>query len=134
MIISGLLHWLISQSIFLARIALVDYRGLDKHKNGHPGITTCGYSSIAIIFTIITGAVTLIAVIVAGFRKSAPGIPLLGACSAVISAACHRPADDENAALLPVQWGVVKSKGSTTGHCCITSMEVESPIPGNEYC
>ena len=36
-------------------------------------------------------------------------MPFGATCSAVLSAACHRPPGDENAAYLPIQWGVVSS-------------------------
>lgn len=47
MIMSGLLHWLVSQSIFIARITAIDNNGIADE--GHSA-STFGYSPIAIIF------------------------------------------------------------------------------------
>lgn len=41
---SGLMHWLVSQSLFLARITAVDPDGQDDSKHS---FSTCGYSPIA---------------------------------------------------------------------------------------
>jgi hypothetical protein len=52
----------------------------------------------------------------------------------LISAACHPPADDIDAHLRPVQWGVVvEGTESTAGHCTFTSMEVTEPKKGCLY-
>ena len=59
------------------------------------------------------------------FRSS---MPVAGNCSWAIAAACHPPADDTDAAVLPVKWGDVgKNAGvagnmwTAVGHCCFTS-------------
>lgn len=53
-----------------------------------------------------------------------------------MSAACHRPADDENAALLPIKyysWDAVSQETKDRpGHRCCTSCEVEPPMVGQE--
>ena len=36
-------------------------------------------------------------------------MPIAGPCSAAISAACHRPEEDVDAATKPVMWGTVSS-------------------------
>lgn len=67
-----------------------------------------------------------------GSRKYPAGIPLTATCSAGISAACHAPADDVDASVLPVQWGVVSVKDGI-GHCAFSSKLVAPPIPGHSY-
>jgi hypothetical protein len=42
-------------------------------------------------------------------------MPLASTCSAAISAACHRPALDTDAYLLPVQWGVIEEDAILVG-------------------
>lgn len=78
LIISGTLHWLVSQSIFLARIEIFDISGT---KLPHT-ISTCGYSLIAIITVIALGSVVVLGGIVNGFRVYDAGMPLAGSCSA----------------------------------------------------
>lgn len=128
------MHWFMSQSIFLAMIKrrTVPYGNGDLMDNTS---VTCGYSIIPIIFSIsLGGMMLLILIMLAVFRRLPAGMPLLGNCSAVISAACHRPKEDENAARLPVRWGAVgDADGRGIGHCALTSMEVTKPIAGRLY-
>lgn len=130
---SGLLHWLVSQSIFLVSVTVYGATG---NVIGDEKLVTCGYSCIAIIFVIIVGALMLFAVVGTGFRRFRPGIPLLGACSAVVSAACHRLQRDELAALQPLQWGVVSCESNSNSsfeHCCLSSQDVDMPVAGRYY-
>jgi hypothetical protein len=104
--ISIAFHWLISQSIFLARVDIYDFDG-----NYAPemSISTCGYSCIALLFVVTVGSfVVVVFGVGSGFRKFPAGLPLAVGCSAVISAACHSLNNDADAALLPLKWGVVK--------------------------
>ena len=132
---SGTLHWLVSQSIFLARVDIVEskpfeYTGAE--------ISTCSYSPMALIFVIILGSIVLLVGVVNGFRKVKGGMPFAGSCSAAISAACHPPKADVKASSKRVKWGVVAERDSNdpdnrVGHCSFTSFEVETPIVGRMY-
>ena len=83
-----------------------------------------------------------------GFRKYRPGIPLVGSCSAAISAACHPPQGDDKPSRKAVRWGscgpsstldmtgddqTLSSGESETGHCSLTSFDVEPPVEGALY-
>jgi len=59
-------------------------------------------------------------------RTMKAAIPLGGTCSAVVSAACHRPEGDENGASELVKWGVVTREDGQQ-RCSITSWSVEAP-------
>ncbi|KAL8916213.1 MAG: hypothetical protein Q9208_008642 [Pyrenodesmia sp. 3 TL-2023] len=128
-LVSGALHWLVSQSIFLARITVFD--SLDREDERY-SVSTCGYSCIAIISVIFVSTTTLVAGIANGFRKYPAGMTLAGSNSAAISAACHAPAEDVSASVLPVKWGAVWTEGKI-GHCCFTSFEVTPPVVGEFY-
>ena len=130
MILSGILHWLVSQSIFLAKVTVYKFNGLE---DPSADISTCGYSNIAIIFTLGVGTIVAAAGILNGFRRFKSGIPLVASCSAAISAACHAPADDVDASLRPVMWGEVKMERAQVGHCCFSSQKVEGLIAGKLY-
>ena len=132
---SGTLHWLVSQSIFLARVNVLDHAG-----SQHPSVelSTCGYSPIATLFAIILGFLVLLVGIANGIRKVSVDMPFAGSCSAVISAACHPPKTDVNASLKRVKWGVVaegnpNGSNQSVGHCSFTSFKVEAPIVGRKY-
>lgn len=150
---SVILHWFISQSIFLARIAL--YSGgapapveqvmnMETYKNFE--ITGSVFSGVGFSDTALQGSIgwgaTLVGVsIIVGFIFTYPrGLPVGGTNSAVISAACHvkyrsgRQADEgvPNRAL---QWGVTiaGSRERDVGHCCFSDCEVEPPKIGHLY-
>lgn len=128
-ILSGTLHWLVSQSLFLARVTAFAPDGTEDI-NG--SISTIGYSSIAILTVIIYGTVVVFLGIGMGFRRYKPGMPLVGSCSAAISAACHKPNEDVDASRKGVMWGVVGVENGI-GHCCVTSSEIEKPMEGELY-
>lgn len=130
LLFSGLLHWLVSQAIFLVRITVYTADGTEDVGRD---ITTCGYSCIAIIFAILVGGTLLLVGVAFGFRRFPPGMPLASSCSAAISAACHPPADDVDAAVLPLMWGVVEGDVDGVGHCTFTSREVELPVKDRLY-
>ena len=80
-LLSVILYWLVSQSLFLARVASYDsIREEDKSEMK----STIGYSCIAIISVIIVALGIL-----NGFPRYRSGMPLVGSCSAAISVACH---------------------------------------------
>ena len=134
-ITSSLLHWLLSQSIFLARVTAVDPTGVEDTSES---ISTCGYSSIAIIFVIGFGSILPLIAIAHGFRRYPNGMPFAASCSAAISAACHPPEGDTDVASKPLQWGVTgevveTNTGEIVGHCSFTSFEVTAPVEGQLY-
>src|SRR4051812_28970877 len=66
------------------------------------------------------------------------GMSLASTCSAAISAACHRPPEDDEAHLLPVQWGVIpntlESNELRSRHCTFTTpRDVQAPVDGQLY-
>ena len=142
LVLSGTLHWLVSQSIFLARVDYYDNGILDdddyydtdnlQYGTQYQSISTLGYSCIAIITVIALGGIVVLVGILHGFRRYKPGVPLVGSCSAAISAACHRPNEDVDAPFKPVMWGAVESS-NPIGHCCFTSFEVTKPVKGQVY-
>jgi hypothetical protein len=52
-------------------------------------VVTCGYSIFAMILGLGVGVLMLLPVIGIGLRKRKTGMPVVGSCSAAISAACH---------------------------------------------
>ena len=130
-IIASVLHWLVSQSIFVVRVNSYDPYG-QLEEDG--GISGNGYSAYAMVIVIIFGSIMALVLILNGFRKLVSGIPLAGSCSLAISAACHRPHGDHDASLLPLRWGAVSHEtASGPGHCCFTSFDVDEPIAGQHY-
>ncbi|KAJ9612192.1 hypothetical protein H2200_003789 [Cladophialophora chaetospira] len=133
MVLSGLLHWLISQSIFLAVIA--DYSPLGELSDPI-AIASCGFSPLAMILVIVFGSGIIIITFALGwFRQYDGRIPLVGSCSAAIAAACHQPEWDTDASAKAVRWGVSPEMEDErgVGHCAFSSGVVEMPLEGKEY-
>ncbi|KAL9106846.1 MAG: hypothetical protein Q9227_008179 [Pyrenula ochraceoflavens] len=141
MVASGIMHWFISQSLFLARIQRRTIPIDDAPPINNTSVT-CGYSVIPIICSISLGGLMLVFVVALGLSRSIEGkMPFMGSCSAVISACCHRNLDeDRDVALKPVMWGAVdvpprvdcesEKAEEEEGHCTFSSGVVSQPVPG----
>ncbi|KAK3987182.1 hypothetical protein QBC44DRAFT_295501 [Cladorrhinum sp. PSN332] len=131
---SGLMHWLLSRSLFLARVAGVDSTTGEAVREA--GFSSCGFSPFAVFITIIVGAVLVLIVIGLGFRKYDGVMTMVGTNSLAIAAACHvLPEDREDGYLLPVQWGVVSMQNGV-GRCAFTTApegEIRLPREGVRY-
>lgn len=136
MLLSGVLHWLVSQSIFLVAIETYDQGVRLEYINFYsnaagPDRLTCGYSPVAITFVIILTVVMMLFGVGTGMRRYDPGIPLAGNCSVVLSAACH--VEDDNTASSemaskPLQWGVTRTGGvDEVSHCAFSDGDVTFP-------
>ena len=130
MITSGLLHWLLSQTIFLVRL---DVRGLNGQIRPQQSMSACGYSSSAFVALISLSGIVYLVTLIVSLRGMEENIPMATSCSAMISAACHPPAEDQEAHLKKVQWGVVEKKYGGVGHCTFTSLEVTRAVVGKVY-
>ena len=134
-ILSSLLSWLASQSLFVVKINVLDRPsspGGQRFSNPKDTIFGCGYSPGAIVLAIFVGTLIMLGALLLGARKYSPDMPIAATSSAAISAACHAPADDVDAAVLPLQWGVVSTRDGV-GHCCLSSKLVAPPVPGRRY-
>ena len=130
LLVSILMHWMISQSIFTVAI----------EQSGVWRLFTCGYSPIAIVFVIITAGLMAAAVIITAFRRLPTTMPVAASCSLAIAAACHHPDNtpQPDASAFPLQWGVMwrQREGSgreLTNHCGFSQYPVEKPEEGIVY-
>ncbi|KAM0798297.1 hypothetical protein BDR22DRAFT_823401 [Usnea florida] len=115
---SAIMHWLVSQSLFLARITAFFTNG---EVDVDSSFSTCGYSPIVLFVTILVGICLILTLLGIGFRKYDAEMPLVASDSRAISAACHVLSEDtECGFMLPVQWGVVKVDDKV-GHCAFTT-------------
>lgn len=134
LVASMLLHWLISQSLFVAKIAVADQRG-SAQTDASTSPTTAAYSPLGMILTAVVAACVAVAAAGFGARRLRPGVPMAGSCSMAIAAACHAPdGTSERAALM---WGVVpRTSGGGDGgvaHCAFSDREVDKPTAGQYY-
>ncbi|KAI1748931.1 hypothetical protein F4782DRAFT_550300 [Xylaria castorea] len=132
-IASAVLHWLLSQSLFVVQTRGFVYDSLSQSKDQFVRDDTLdgsviGYSTIAFIFAsaIVLGvsmSITLLGMKALPSRESKPGkdaaeaersflvtrMPLALSCSAAISAACHPGPESQETHLELVQWGKMES-------------------------
>ncbi|KAL9594967.1 MAG: hypothetical protein Q9219_006723 [cf. Caloplaca sp. 3 TL-2023] len=147
-VMSTLLHWLVSQSFFV--VLLEGFDGDDAAPDGDVILKGVGWSSKALLVTIVVGSVVLGFGIANGFRVYPRGMPFAGSCSAAVSAACHPPVGDDRPSRKLLRWGACGQDGELrtmkgderdagarddprVGHCSMTSLEVERPVEGRLY-
>jgi hypothetical protein len=135
-IIMALLHWLISQSVFLAEAHAYTPTG---QRDPSLDSSRAGYSLLGMIFSVSVGTGLLLFLPVFASRKVTFCLPVVTTSSAAISASCHRHSADVDAAFLPVVWGVVPQNDDgndpkSVEHCAFTThAHVKPPIKGHEY-
>ena len=120
---SGLMHWLISQSIFLAHVLSYTSSG---ERNTEYDILTCGYSPIGIIFSISLGGSMVIALLLISMWRYKPGLPLARSRSSIIGAVCRRLPEDTRAATSSIMWGIASGKDGVA-RSVFSSLDVLQP-------
>ncbi|KAF2277813.1 uncharacterized protein EI97DRAFT_374085 [Westerdykella ornata] len=124
-----LTHWIVSQSIFVVQAETYDrYGGLLPDDT----VSNCGYSPIAIIFTLVLGLLIFAITVALGLRKfSKGGAPVVSTCTAAISAACHPGiALNEEAVYNDFMWAEVGAGWTPVGHCSLISGDILMSYPG----
>ncbi|KAJ6190749.1 hypothetical protein N7519_000770, partial [Penicillium mononematosum] len=136
--ISGILHWLISQSLYL--VSIKSY-GIGLTREPAEDTTTCGYSPAVILSTLSVGVAMLVCLVLISFKRLKSGMPVAGSCSLAIAAACHPSFSGGDAmeeiggidGTLPLKWGVEMPERDGIGHCALSSGQVEFPLDGSVY-
>jgi hypothetical protein len=139
MVLSGLLHWLTSQSIFLVSMQEVTILAASTHQRSE--LITCGYSPPAILAVVLVGLLMVAMVSYFGTRTFEGGMPIVATASACISAFCHVDENDVDAAYAPLQWGISgygdrkgeAGQSDVFSHCTFSSRHVRLPEEG-ELC
>lgn len=108
--ISGLLHWLMSQAFYLANISVTPRDGtLPRHDE----ITTVAFAPQPMIWLVVLALGMAGAVLASGMRRFAGHMSIVGSNSAAISAACHLEMMPERRrremVLRRVAWGEIPS-------------------------
>jgi hypothetical protein len=143
---STLLHWFLSQSIFVVEMTVYNKDGTPKSpptnrdENDHSHVTNCGYSPIAIIFSVIAAGILLLSAVIFMWRRFPEGAPpVVSTCSAAISAACHPTNKHEGIVHDELRWGADGSFGNGVGHCSLVPElafrlgQAHAPIDGYTY-
>jgi hypothetical protein len=133
---SATLHWLISQSLFLVRVETYsEGKPYESSMESGNSSSAVGLSPAPMLVVVILGTCITVIAIGMGFRKlKGHAMPVAASCSFALATASHRPVGDVDAAVLPVKWGEATEMGNAdVGHCCFTSQEIVSVVPGRKY-
>ncbi|KAM3422268.1 hypothetical protein BST61_g2629 [Cercospora zeina] len=138
LIATAVMHWLISQSLFLVRVALytadLAKNTLEADTDSTANKSGVGASLMPILVGVVLASCMLLAVIGLGFRKLASNMPIAGSCSFALAAATHGPEEDEKASKLLLMWGEIPRMGTgELGHCAFTSEAVVELKPKRKY-
>jgi len=145
LVVSGTMHWLISQSIFLVYLevygpSLPAYTGTEHLSGAGKGaqdLITCAWSPAAVLCTVVVVALMLVALLSMAQRRLPTAMPIVGSCSAAIAAGCHPPAAEQEGKMWEkeLQWGVTQEPEGEgrAGHCSFSSAPVSSPVQGLRY-
>lgn len=132
---SAVLHYLCSQSLFMARFDGMRDGAIDPQDQ----MVRLGYSATGMIALIaVNFAMTVAAICIAGFRRLSTGLGEMS-MSAVISAACHLARTEPEPWLKEVQWGDVTDgndddeDSQTVRHCAFTSLTTQRPKVNRLY-
>ncbi|KIX96455.1 uncharacterized protein Z520_07721 [Fonsecaea multimorphosa CBS 102226] len=109
---STVLHWLTSQSLFLAKVDI--YHSLNTHTpaeteviDAEASLDTTGFSVLPMICALIIAVIMTLILNGIALRRITGAMPIAGSCSAAIAASCH----GRGCGLGPVTWGVVDEAG-----------------------
>lgn len=132
---SAALHYLCSQSLFMARFDGVRDGQVDPQDR----MVRLGYNAAGMIALIsLNFAMMAATIFIAGFRRLSTGLGEMS-MSVVISAACHVKQREVEPWLQAVQWGDVTEgsgevkDGQIVRHCAFTSLLAERPSEGQAY-
>jgi hypothetical protein len=140
--LSGALHWLVSQSIYLV---VVEYRYYDGHSRSwtRKGLSEtensadfrCGISPLAIIVLLATVFFMLLSLLLRASLRLKGAMPVAGNCSLAIATASHVSVGEDGyeTAISKVQWGVTNYRDDGIGHCAFSKSEVVPPEEGLVY-
>ncbi|KAF2500874.1 hypothetical protein BU16DRAFT_437228, partial [Lophium mytilinum] len=126
---SGVLHWLMSETLFLVR---ADVRDRDGKLIDLESFSACGYSPVSLLALFCVASVPILVTAWVVTRSLRQRVPFAAGNSMVVSAACHPPADDVDVHLKKVMWGEV-GRFKDVGHCSLSSADVGEPVPGMRY-
>lgn len=140
------LHWLLSQSLFIVQITVFDKDGKPYVYNNDDDeiystvFSNCGYSPIAIICATLAAGILLLSAIIFCWRRFPEGAPpVVGTCSAAISAACHPIEKTPEMMYGSFRWGANGGFLNGVGHCALVPAEIwnagraSPPVPGHTY-
>ena len=128
LVASGLLHWLLSQTIFVAQINVFNAQGVSRVSQN-----AIGWSGLSLTLLLALGGTMILTLIGFGFFRYGPGMPVTSSDSRAISAACHPAPGRFMESTEKLQYGVISDLGDGIYHVGFSSGEVRPLIAGEHY-
>ena len=127
-------YFLVSQAIFLSY--QVCYLPTNSNDESPVEDTPCSapetaFSPFTALIAILWGVAILAAFLLLALKKAPANMPVVGSCSAAISANCQRPNGDSQGFSLHVQWGTIvppEEEGSRLGWCSFTGVRLHKQM------
>lgn len=111
--VSGLLHWFMSQTLYLANISVINR---DNEIPNVDEITTVAYAPAGMVGLFVVAIIMVFVLVANSFRYFGGQMPIVGSNSAAISAACHVQMPERRRrelVLRRIAWGEVPSDGAS---------------------
>jgi hypothetical protein len=99
-----LLHWLISRGLYLVNVHVYDISGMEIPTRARYGR---GMSPLPLLLAFLLSTAMWVVLFVLMRKRLGTGMPIIGTCSAAISAACHPVMGDGSDATKGLMYGVV---------------------------
>lgn len=127
-----LIHWFVSEGLFYVQVLPYSIYGKPIPS---AELVTCAVSTLPLELGLFLMIGMFIVISFLGSRRlKASKMPIAREWSVAISAACHPPRLDLDAAFKPVQWGVVEDDTDALyPHCSFTSKEAKEPEVNVQY-
>lgn len=106
---SGVLHWTMSQSLFLAKVNVLNPYG---EINIDRSFSTLGWSALALLILLIVSGLMLVALVASGFRKFGAGAPTVGSNSRAMMFASFTLGEGREEAVKKLKYGVLGNLGN----------------------
>jgi hypothetical protein len=112
MIAMALVHWLISRGIYLVNVRVYDINGVEIPSRARYGRAM---SPLPLLLALLLGTAMWITLFILMGKRLGRGMPIIGTCSAAISAACHPPTEKGVDATRALMYGVVSKERTDPG-------------------
>lgn len=124
------LHFFISQAVFSIRMDVYDFNGDFSAQDSFVGFIA---SFDGVLSSVVWATTIMLVVHVLAWRSLAKDMPLMEGNSLAISAACHPPQGDTDAATKPVAYGAFDDVESSGPRAGFTSHNVGTLQEGVQY-
>ena len=130
LVASTVLHWALSQTLFLAEVTVRDPFGDVDHDRS---VSCVGWSALALVILLVISSILIIVPVGLGFLRYPHGVPIVESCSIAMSAACHPLPGREGEAKKLLKYGVIGTDVEGNERAGLSSSSVAPLVTGNDY-